>query len=159
MPWRYAAQKSSVVDGTAGLRTSGSFFTAETQHIGASMTKAPSTRSNHRLSSMPTKPVEISTRDTQPSHSQNRDGMWAEMTISRPHLYWSQRTNPLLGLFCLKTLQRVMTAEECQRRAEEAKALAAQTQDLWERETLLRIATQWQPLASHRAVKEGKPAL
>ena len=50
-----------------------------------------------------------------------------------------------------------MTAEECQRRAEEAKALAAQTQDLWERETLLRIATQWQLLASHRAVKEGKP--
>ena len=51
-----------------------------------------------------------------------------------------------------------MTAEECQRRAEKAKALAAQTQDLWERETLLRIATQWQLLASHRAVKEGKLA-
>jgi hypothetical protein len=51
-----------------------------------------------------------------------------------------------------------MTADECQRRADEAKALATQTQDLWERETYLRIATQWQLLASHKAVKESKPA-
>jgi hypothetical protein len=58
----------------------------------------------------------------------------------------------------MKALHGVMTSDDCQRRAEEAKALAAQTQDLWERETLLRIATQWQLLASHRAVKEGKPA-
>lgn len=50
-----------------------------------------------------------------------------------------------------------MNADECQRRAEEAEALAAQTQDLWERETFLRIATQWQLLAGHKAVKEGKP--
>jgi hypothetical protein len=50
-----------------------------------------------------------------------------------------------------------MTAEECFRRAEEAKALAAQTQDLWEREVLLRIATQRQLIASHKAAKEGKP--
>ena len=51
-----------------------------------------------------------------------------------------------------------MTAEECQRRADEAKALAVETQDLWERETYLRIATQWQPLAGQKAVKEDKPA-
>ena len=69
----------------------------------------------------------------------------------------SQRTNPPLGLFH-KVLHCVVTFDECQRRAEEAKALAAQTQDLWERETYLRIATQWQLLGSHRAVKEGKPA-
>jgi len=37
-----------------------------------------------------------------------------------------------------------MTDDECQRRAEEAKSLAAQTQDLWEREAFLRIVTQWQ---------------
>jgi hypothetical protein len=54
-------------------------------------------------------------------------------------------------------LHCVVTSDECERRAEEAKALAAQTQDLWERETLLRIATQWQLLAGHNAVKEGKP--
>ncbi len=84
--------------------------------------------------------------------------MWAEMSISRPHLYWSQRTNPLLGPFYIKELHSGMTPDECQRRAEEAKALAAQTQDLWERETYLRIATQWQLLAAHRAVKENKPA-
>jgi hypothetical protein len=50
-----------------------------------------------------------------------------------------------------------MTADECQRRSDEAKTLAAQTQDLWERETLLRIATQWQLIASHKAAKENKP--
>jgi hypothetical protein len=49
-----------------------------------------------------------------------------------------------------------MTADECQRRADEAKVLAARTQDLWEREAYLRIATQWQLLAGHKAVKEGK---
>jgi hypothetical protein len=32
-----------------------------------------------------------------------------------------------------------MTADECQQRADEAKALAVETQDLWEREILLRI--------------------
>jgi hypothetical protein len=51
-----------------------------------------------------------------------------------------------------------MTAEECLRRAEEAKAFAAQTQDLWEREAFLRIATQWQLIAGHKAAKESKPA-
>ena len=63
------------------------------------------------------------------------------------------------GLFFIprRYKERAMTADECQRRAEEAKALAAQTQDLWERETYLRIATQWQLLAAHRAVKEHKP--
>jgi hypothetical protein len=50
----------------------------------------------------------------------------------------------------------VMTADECQRRADEAKVLAIQTQDLWERELLLRIADQWQLIASHRAAKEGR---
>lgn len=48
-----------------------------------------------------------------------------------------------------------MTSEECQRRADEAKALSARTLDLWEREMLLRIATQWQLLASHKTAKEA----
>jgi hypothetical protein len=51
-----------------------------------------------------------------------------------------------------------MTADECGRRAEEAKALAAQTQDLWEREAPLRLATQWQLIAAHKAAKEAKHA-
>ena len=51
-----------------------------------------------------------------------------------------------------------MTAKECQQRADEAKSLAVQTQDLWEREILLHIATQWQLLAAHRASKEAKQA-
>jgi hypothetical protein len=46
-----------------------------------------------------------------------------------------------------------MEADERQRRAEEAKALAVQTQDLWEREALLRVATQWQLIAAHKAAK------
>jgi hypothetical protein len=62
------------------------------------------------------------------------------------------------GLFLPNGVAKVMTAEECQRRADEAKALAVETQDLWERETYLRIATQWQLLAGHKAVKEDKPA-
>jgi hypothetical protein len=48
-----------------------------------------------------------------------------------------------------------MTSDECQRRADEAKALAVQTQDLWEREVLLRIATHWHLIASHRVAKES----
>jgi hypothetical protein len=61
-----------------------------------------------------------------------------------------------------------MTSDECNQRAKEAKALAAETQDLWEREILFKIATQWQLLAAHRAEKKpqtvflkvvpGKPA-
>jgi hypothetical protein len=47
-----------------------------------------------------------------------------------------------------------MTAEECHQRAKEAKALAAETQDLWERELLYKIADQWQLLAAHRAAKK-----
>jgi hypothetical protein len=50
----------------------------------------------------------------------------------------------------------MLTAEEYQRRADEAKTLAVQTQDLWERETLLRVATEWQLLAGHQASKEAK---
>jgi hypothetical protein len=82
--------------------------------------------------------------------------MWAETSISRPHQYWSQRINPCWDFFHKSVTLRA-TSDECKRRAEEAKALAAQTRDLWERETLLRIATQWQLLAGHKAVKEGKP--
>ena len=50
----------------------------------------------------------------------------------------------------------MLTAAEYQRRAEEAKILAAQTQDVWEREILLRVATEWQLLAAHKASKELK---
>lgn len=47
-------------------------------------------------------------------------------------------------------------AETYRRRAEEAKSLAKQCQDVWEREILLRVATQWQLLAAHRDVKESR---
>jgi hypothetical protein len=40
----------------------------------------------------------------------------------------------------------------------EAKALAAQPQDLWEREALLRVATRWQLIAAHKAAKQAKQA-
>ena len=50
----------------------------------------------------------------------------------------------------------MLTAEECQRRADEAKTLAARTLDLWEREILLRIATQWELLAAHEASEAAK---
>jgi hypothetical protein len=48
----------------------------------------------------------------------------------------------------------MLTAEEYQRRADEAKTLAVQTQDLWERETLLRVATEWQLLAGTRQARK-----
>jgi hypothetical protein len=51
-----------------------------------------------------------------------------------------------------------MTQDECHQRSKEAKALAAGTQDLWERELLFKIADQWQLLAAHRAVKESRAA-
>jgi hypothetical protein len=47
-----------------------------------------------------------------------------------------------------------MTADECRQRAKEAKALAIETLDLWERELLFKIADQWQILAAHRAAKK-----
>jgi hypothetical protein len=46
------------------------------------------------------------------------------------------------------------TAETYRHRAEEAKRLALQSRDVWEREMLLRVATQMQLLAAHREVKE-----
>jgi hypothetical protein len=51
-----------------------------------------------------------------------------------------------------------MTAKECQHRANEAKILASQTRDLWERETLLHIATLWQLVASHKESKDARRA-
>jgi hypothetical protein len=47
-----------------------------------------------------------------------------------------------------------MSRDECQERAKEAKALAVETQDLWERELLFKIADQWQLLAAHRATRK-----
>jgi len=48
------------------------------------------------------------------------------------------------------------TAKEFQQRAQEAKILAMQTQDPWERETLLHIATLWHLVAAHKASREAK---
>jgi hypothetical protein len=53
----------------------------------------------------------------------------------------------------------VMTADECHQRAMEAKALAVETQDLWERELLLKIADQWQLIAAHRVAKRSQTVL
>jgi hypothetical protein len=47
-----------------------------------------------------------------------------------------------------------MTADECYQRAREAKALAAETRDLWAREMYYKIADQWQLLAAHMAAKK-----
>jgi hypothetical protein len=44
----------------------------------------------------------------------------------------------------------LMTPDECHQRAREAKRFAAETQDLWEREMLFKIADQWQLLAARR---------
>ena len=48
------------------------------------------------------------------------------------------------------------TAEEYELRALEAKSMAKQAKDVWERETLLIVATQWQLLAGHKANGEAK---
>ena len=47
----------------------------------------------------------------------------------------------------------VMTANEYHERAKEAKALAVETQDLWERELLLKIA---RPMAADSCPPSGK---
>jgi hypothetical protein len=51
-----------------------------------------------------------------------------------------------------------MTPDQCRQRAKEAKALAVETQDLWERELLFKIADQWQLMAAHRAAKASRIA-
>ena len=53
-----------------------------------------------------------------------------------------------------------MSPDECQERAKEAKALAMETLDLWERELLFKIADQWQLLSARRAArKQAAPKL
>jgi hypothetical protein len=49
-----------------------------------------------------------------------------------------------------------MTADECQRPADEVKMLVSERRDLWERETYLRIATPWQLLAGYKAEKGSR---
>jgi hypothetical protein len=51
-----------------------------------------------------------------------------------------------------------MTVDEFHDRAREAKRLAAETQDRWERELLFKIADQWQLLAARRAAKKPQTA-
>ena len=53
----------------------------------------------------------------------------------------------------------VMTADEYHERAKEAKTLAVETQDLWERELLLKIADQWQLIGAHRVAKRSQTVL
>jgi hypothetical protein len=71
-----------------------------------------------------------------------------------PHTQPSQQPHPEGSPQSLAIL--LPTAETYRRRAEEAKSLAKQCRDVWEREILLRVATQWQLLAAHRDVKESK---
>jgi hypothetical protein len=54
---------------------------------------------------------------------------------------------------------RGMTADECRQRAEEATRLAAENNDLWEREILFKIASEWQLLAVRRATKRQTTVL
>ncbi len=63
-------------------------------------------------------------------------------------------TLPCWDFFCQKALKKIMSPDECQERAKEAKALAIETQDLWERELLFKIADQWQLLGARRAAKK-----
>jgi hypothetical protein len=51
-----------------------------------------------------------------------------------------------------------MTDDECHERAREAKRLAAETQDLWEREMLFKIADQWRLLEAHSTSKKLRSA-
>jgi hypothetical protein len=51
-----------------------------------------------------------------------------------------------------------MTADDYHQRTKDAKALAVETQDLWERELLFKIAGQWQLLSAHRAAKKQQTA-
>jgi hypothetical protein len=77
----------------------------------------------------------------------------------RPHAR-AAAINALLGTFPAQTRYiGAMIPEDCHQRTKEAKALAAQTQDLWERELLLKIADQWQLLAAHRAAKKPQVVL
>jgi hypothetical protein len=48
------------------------------------------------------------------------------------------------------------TSEDYWRRADEARLLARQTKDLWEREALLRMAAQWERLAANKANMEAR---
>jgi hypothetical protein len=71
----------------------------------------------------------------------------------------SQRSNPPLGLFLLVgCCHAVMTSDECHDRAREAKRLAAETQDLWERELLFKIADQWLLIEARRLAKKQQTA-
>jgi hypothetical protein len=55
---------------------------------------------------------------------------------------------------------RIMrTSEDYWRCADEARLLARQTKDLWEREALLRMAAQWERLAAHKANGNEKTPL
>ena len=63
---------------------------------------------------------------------------------------------PRWDFFCRMA---VMTADEYHERAKEAKALAVETQDLWERDLLLKIADQWQLIAAHRVAKRSETVL
>jgi hypothetical protein len=51
-----------------------------------------------------------------------------------------------------------MTPDDCHQRSKEAKALAAETQDLWERELLFKIADQWRLIEAHRAGNKPQTA-
>ena len=52
-----------------------------------------------------------------------------------------------------------MTADECYQHAREAKRLAAETRDLWEREMYYKVADQWQLIAAHIAAKKPQITL
>jgi hypothetical protein len=48
------------------------------------------------------------------------------------------------------------TSEHYRKNAEECRALAKETHDTQDRETLLRMAAQWDKLAEHKARKEAE---
>jgi hypothetical protein len=52
-------------------------------------------------------------------------------------------------------LSPMPTSEDYRRRAAETRHLATATQDIWEREALLRMAAQWERLAEHKAKRNA----
>lgn len=62
--------------------------------------------------------------------------------------------SPRWDFFYLSVMSCAMTNDD---RAREAKRFAAETQDLWERELLFKIADQWRLLEAPRLAKKTAP--
>jgi hypothetical protein len=101
----------------------------------------------------------VAVSDTLASHIPPRIGIEAANDASPASLSIASDKTFCWDFIAPTRYIRIMSPDECHQRGQEAKALAAQTQDLWERELLLKIADQWQLLAAHRAAKKPQVVL